>query len=144
MCVSSGERGREYLERLSDDHLSSDVLRRARSWIIEHFESPTLGLANNDAQLAQAVSEIVVRASAQPASDHALEIGFLGLERRRLEQATKAAGEAEDFERQRELSLRRNETTEQIVRLMGEEDFSRTAHGHSSSSRQGGEDHDQH
>jgi DNA primase len=144
MCVSSGEQGREYLERLTDEHLSSDVLRRARTWIIENFESPTIGLAGSDAQLAQAVSEIVVRASSQPASEHALEIGFLGLERRRLEQAIKAAAEAEDYERQRELSRRRNETTEQIVRLMGEEDFSRTAHPHSSSSGSGGDNHDYH
>jgi DNA primase len=122
MCVSSGERGREYLERLSDDHLSSDVLRRARTWILEHPESPTIGLPSDDEQLAQAVSEIVVRASGQPTDTNALEVGFLGLERRRLEREIKLAAEAEDFERQDELSLRRNETTEAIAHLMGAAD----------------------
>jgi DNA primase len=125
MCVSSGERGREYLERLEDEHLSSDVLRRARTWIAEHFESPTRGLPLEDEQLAHAVSEIVVRSSGQPAGERALEVGFLGLERRRLEGAIRQAGEAEKFDRQRELSSQRTEITERIVRLMSEEeDFS--------------------
>jgi DNA primase len=122
MCVSSGDRGREYLEQLTDEHLSSDVLRRARAWIAEHFESPTRGLPLDDEQLAHAVSEIVVRSSGQPAGERALEVGFLGLERSRLEGAIKQAGEAEDFELQRELSSRRTEITERIVRLMSEED----------------------
>jgi len=122
MCVSSGDRGREYLEQLTDEHLSSDVLRRARAWIAENFESPTRGLPLEDEQLAHAVSEIVVRSSGQPAGERALEVGFLGLERTRLEGAIKQAGEAEDFDLQRELSSRRTEITERIVRLMSEED----------------------
>ena len=124
MCVSSGELGRDYLERLSDDHLSSEVLRRTRTWLSEHFESPTVGLPENDEPLAQAVSEIVVRASSQPAGRNALEVGFLGLERGRLERALKVAGEQQDFDRQRELSLERNEAGERIARLMEEEDAS--------------------
>jgi hypothetical protein len=136
MCVSSGESGRDYLERLSDEHLSSDVLRRARSWIAGHFETPTLGLPTDDEQLAHAVSEIVVRSSGQPAGERALEVGFLGLERRRLEGAIKKAGESEDFEQQRELSLRRTEITERIMRLMSEEDDSSAERQLSSSPEQ--------
>jgi len=71
---------------------------------------------------SHAVSEIVVRSSGQPAGERALEVGFLGLERTRLEGAIKQAGEAEDFDLQRELSSRRTEITERIVRLMSEED----------------------
>jgi DNA primase len=131
MCVSGGERGRHYLERLGDDHLSSDVLRRARIWIAEHFDAPTLDLPNDDPELAQAVSEIVVRASGQPADDQALEIGFLGLDRRRLEREIKVAAGVGDLERQRQLSLLRNETTEAIVRLMESEHgaYQRTSAG---------------
>jgi DNA primase len=121
MCVSSGERGREYLARLSDEHLSSEVLRRARAWILEHFDSPTVGLSREDKQLAQAVSEIVVRASSEPASPPALEGGFLKLERRRLEADWKRAADAEDFERQQELSLERSRVTEAIAKLAGEQ-----------------------
>lgn len=123
MCVSSGELGRDYLGRLTDEHLSSEVLRRARRWALEHFESPTRGLPQDDQQLTQAVSEIVVRAAGQPATEHALEIGFTGLERRRLERAIKVAAEQQDFEGQRELSLLRNQATERIARLMSAEGF---------------------
>jgi DNA primase len=122
MCVSSGELGRSYLERLTDDHLSSTVLRRTRAWMVEHFGAPTVGLPRGDAELGQAVSEIVVRSSGERASEQALEIGFLGLERRRLEREIRRAGEVEDFERQRQLSRNRMEITEEIARLMGEDD----------------------
>lgn len=121
MCVSSGERGREYLARLSDDHLSSDVLRRVRDWINEHFDSPTAGLNREDESLARAVSEIVVRASSEPVGQTALEVGFLQLEQRRLEQAIKRAADAEEFERQWELSLERSRIRATIAKLTAEE-----------------------
>ena len=121
MCVSSGERGREYLARLSDEHLSSDVLRRVRDWINEHFDSPTVGLSREDQVLARAVSEIVVRASSEPASVAGLEVGFLQLEQRRLEAQIKLAADMEDFERQWELSQERSRVTATIAKLTAEE-----------------------
>jgi len=124
MCVSSGERGRAQLARLEDGHLSSEVLRKARTWILEHFESPTAGLGPHDAELMHTVSEIVVRASSEPATEHALEVGYLGLERRRLEREIKSAALGQDFERQRELSVERSRVTETIARLMGSEETS--------------------
>ena len=121
MCVSSGERGREYLERISDEHLSSDVLRRVREWLNEHFDSPTAGLSREDQVLAKAVSEIVVRASSEPASVAGLEIGFLQLEQRKLEAAIKRAADEEDLERQWELSQERSRVTGTIAQLTAEE-----------------------
>ncbi len=121
MCVSSGERGREYLERISDEHLSSDVLRRVRAWLHEHFDSPTAGLGREDQVLAKAVSEIVVRASSEPASVAGLEIGFLQLEQRKLEAAIKRAADEEDLERQWELSEERSRVTGTIAQLTAEE-----------------------
>ena len=121
MCVSSGDRGRSYLERLTGEHLSSKLLDRARVWILEHFDAPTAGLSAQDEQLSQVVSEIVVRASSEPESERALEVGFLGLERRRLEGEIRAAADVEDFERHRELSVERNRVTESIARLMSEQ-----------------------
>ena len=47
--------------------------------------------AHTTSRLMNAVSEIVVRASSAPASEHALEFGFLGLEKHRLEREIKAA-----------------------------------------------------
>lgn len=121
MCVSSGERGREYLARLTDDHLSSEVLRRVRDWINEHFDSPTVGLNREDEPLARTVSEIVVRASSEPVNQSGLEVGFLQLEQRRLEAAIKRAAEAEDFERQWELSLERSRVRATIAKLTADE-----------------------
>jgi DNA primase len=118
MCVSSGERGREALARVSDDHLSSSTLRQARDWLLQHFDAPTAGLATEDPDLARVVGEIVVRASSEPASEHALELAFLQLEQRRLEREIKAAAESSDFDRQRELSVERSQV---ITRLMGGE-----------------------
>jgi DNA primase len=118
MCVSSGERGREALARVSDDHLSSSTLRQARDWLLQHFDAPTAGLATEDPELARVVGEIVVRASSEPASEHALELAFLQLEQRRLEREIKAAAESSDFDRQRELSVERSQV---ITRLMGGE-----------------------
>jgi hypothetical protein len=122
--MAQGEHGRRYLERLTDDHLSSEVLRHARRWLLERFDSPTLDLEDENSDLAQAVSEVVVRSAGQPAEPSALEIGFLGLERRRLERELKAIAQGGDFQRQHELSLRRSEVTEQIERLMEAEEQS--------------------
>jgi DNA primase len=121
MCVSSGERGREYLERISDEHLSSDVLGRVRDWIIEHFDSPTVGLRGEDQVLAKAVGEIVVRASSEPVNQTGLEIGFLQLEQRKLETQIKRAADEEDLERQWELSQERSRVTATIAKLTAEE-----------------------
>jgi DNA primase len=121
MCVSSGERGRDYLARLTNEHLSSEVLRRVRDWLTEHFDSPTAGLNREDEPLARAVSEIVVRASSEPVSETGLEVGFLQLEQRRLEAAIKRAAEAEDFERQWDLSLERSRVRATIAKLTADE-----------------------
>jgi DNA primase len=122
MCVNSGEQGRVFLEQLRDDHFSSDVLRFARRTLLENFDSPTTDLSNVDPRVAQAVSGIVMRASTEPSSDTALEIGYLELERPRLEREIRIAGEAEEFERQRELTEQLIEVIERRAELMAEQD----------------------
>jgi DNA primase len=121
MCVSSEEHGREYLERISDEHLSSELLRRVRDWLKHNFDSPTAGLSREDHVLATAVSEIVVRASSEPVTATALEIGFLQLEQRRIETAIRRAADEQDLERQWELSQERSRVTATIARLTAEE-----------------------
>jgi DNA primase len=121
MCVSSGDRGRGHLERISNEHLSSDVLRRVRDWLHEHFDSPTVGLDREDEFLAKAVSEIIVRASSEPVNETGLEIGFLQLEQRKLEAEIKRAADEEDLERQWELSQERSRVTATIAKLTAEE-----------------------
>ncbi len=119
MCVSSGERGRSYLGRLGPKHFSSDQLRRAHSWLREHFDAPTDGLAYDDQELARTVSEIVVRADRQPVDENALDVGFLGLEQRRVETEIKLVAQAGDFDRQQQLAVKRSEIIDEIAELMG-------------------------
>src|SRR5207248_7298725 len=40
MCVADATNGREYLERLDDDHFSSAALRRVRDHLLDHFDDP--------------------------------------------------------------------------------------------------------
>jgi hypothetical protein len=110
MCIASGERGRDYLTRLEDGHLSSTVLRDARDWLLANFDASPMVLPRNDDELGQIVSEIVIRSTGQPADEFALESAYLGLERRRLDHEIKKASEEGDFERHRELSMLRAET----------------------------------
>jgi DNA primase len=126
MCVNSGEQGRAYLERLRDEHFSSDVLRHARRTLLENFDSPTTDLSSVDQGVAQAISGIVMRASTEPSSDAALEIGFLELERPRLEREIRLAGKAEEFDRQRQLTECLIEVIERRAALMAEQDRAET------------------
>src|SRR5690606_34407166 len=62
LCLASGPRGREYLERLTPDHLSSAVLQRVRAHLLEHFDDPLTGLDPEDGELAALVAGIALRA----------------------------------------------------------------------------------
>ena len=63
-----------------------------------------------------------MRASTEPASETALEIGFLELERPRLEREIRRRRQAEDFDRQRELTERLIDVIEPPRALMAEQD----------------------
>ena len=94
MCVSSGDRGRE-LPRAP--HRRAPLLatccaaRAPGSSSTSTLRPP--GSAREDEQLAQAVSEIVVRASSEPASERPSRSASSELERRRLEREIKRAAD---------------------------------------------------
>ena len=90
---------------------------------LEHFESPTAGLAHDDDQLAQAVSEIVVRASSQPA-ERARARGRLPRARAAQAGARDQGGRRGRGLRAPARAVRANaaEITEAIARLMGSEE----------------------
>ena len=87
------EEGREYLERLTDAHLSP-LGARALAWLREHPEDPASNLPRDDDELAGLIAELVILAGDEPASAEAMELNFLLLEQRRLEAEIAAAGEA--------------------------------------------------
>ena len=115
MCVRLPAEGREVLDRLTDEHLSSPVAARARSWLRDHLEQPTQGLPRDDEELVAYVTQVVMQAEREPASAEAMELSFLELERARVDDQI-AAAEANGGPPPVELQRRRAELTERIAR----------------------------
>ena len=113
MCVALPEQGQEYLARLTDAHLSASGIRAA-TWLREHPGDPASNLPD-DPELAGLVTELVMLARTEPASEEAMELNFLLLEQRRLEDEIAAAGERGDYERRAALSRERAGLVERIA-----------------------------
>jgi DNA primase len=114
MCVALPSEGREYLTRLTDAHLSPTGLRAA-TWLREHPEDPAANLPHEDGELAGLITELAILAREEPASHEAMELNFLLLEQRRLEDEIAAAGERGDYERRAALSRERAGLVERIA-----------------------------
>jgi DNA primase len=115
MCIALPDEGREYLARLTDEHLSPNGVRVA-AWLREHPTDPASNLPHDDEQLASLIAELVILAHDEPASAEAMDLNFLLLEQRRLESQIAAAGEADDYERRAALSRERAALVERIAR----------------------------
>jgi DNA primase len=115
MCVALPVEGREYLARLTEEHLSPSGVRAA-AWLREHPEDPASNLPREDEQLAGLIAELVILAHDEPASAEAMELNYLLLEQRRIESQIAAAGEANDYERRAALSRERAALVERIAR----------------------------
>jgi DNA primase len=114
MCVALPQPGRDYLDRLTDAHLSPTGLRAA-AWLREHPEDPASDLPHDDDALAGLIAELVMISREQPASAEAMELNFLLLEQRRLEGEIATAGELGDYERRAALSRERAALVERIA-----------------------------
>jgi DNA primase len=106
MCVAAPEEGREFLARLTPEHLSSPVMVRAREWLVEHLDAPTRGLPRDEEELVSLVTQLAMLAQREPASREAMELNFLQLEQgvleRRIAEAARRGGEAPvDLQRRR-------------------------------------------
>ena len=115
MCIALPGDGREYLARLTDEHLSPSGVRAA-AWLREHPEDPASNLPHDDDQLAGLIAELVILAHDEPASAEAMELNYLLLEQRRLESQIATAGEVDDYERRAALSRERAALVERIAR----------------------------
>jgi DNA primase len=113
MCITLPEEGRGYLDRLTEAHLSPTG-RRAVAWLRENLDDPASNLPD-EAELSGLVTELVMLAADQPASPEAMELNFLQLEQRRLEDEIAAAGERGDYERRATLSRERAELVEKAA-----------------------------
>ena len=115
MCIASPRVGLEYLRKLTDEHLSSPVTRRARDWIAGHAEAPVEGLPREDQELVSLVTKLVAMSDREPATPESMELNFLALEQRAVEDQLAAARDA-GGEALVELQRRRAEITEKIAR----------------------------
>jgi DNA primase len=118
MCVASPQYGREYLTKLTDEHLSSPVVVRARDWLRGHLDDPASGLPHDDPELISLVTSVVQRSRREPATPTSMELNFLDLEARALEDQLAAARDS-GSEALVDLQRRRAEIKDRIARHRG-------------------------
>jgi DNA primase len=114
MCIALPNEGKEYLSRLTEQHLSPTGLRAA-AWLREHPQDPASNLPHEDGELAGLIAELVIMSGEEPASHEAMELNFLLLDQRRLEDEIAAAGERGDYERRAALSRERAALVQRIA-----------------------------
>ena len=114
MCLADPGTGRQFIEGLRDEHLSPTGLPALR-WLREHLEDPMAGLPRDDAALISLVTELVMRAESEPASEAAMQLNFDLLEQQRLEDGISAAQKAGDYEVSTRLSGERAALTDRIA-----------------------------
>jgi DNA primase len=114
MCIALPAEGKEYLARLTEAHLSPTGLRVA-TWLREHPQDPASNLPHDDSELSGLIAELVIMSREEPSSHEAMELNFLLLDQRRLEDEIAAAGERGDYERRAALSRERAALVQQIA-----------------------------
>ncbi len=114
MCIAQPEAGQGFIDRLTDDHLSPSG-RPALAWLRTHLADPMEGLPRDDAALTSLITELVMRAESEPASESAMQLNFDLLEQQRLEDGIAAAQKAGDYEVSTRLAGERAQLTDRIA-----------------------------
>jgi DNA primase len=114
MCIADSENGRRFIEQLGDEHLSPTG-QPALGWLREHLDDPMAGLPRDDAALTSLITELVMRAQSEPATEAAMQLNFDLLEQQRLEDGISAAQQAGDYEVSSQLSRERAALTDRIA-----------------------------
>ena len=65
--------------------------RPALEWLRDHLDDPIAGLPRDDEELISLITELMMRAERDPASEGAMELNFMLLEQQRLEDGISAA-----------------------------------------------------
>jgi DNA primase len=118
MCLASGGAGYEYIQRATEDHFSSNLLRRTYVHLLENFEDPLAVLPADDAPLAALITDVAMR---EQHADHlALSVAFAQLEKDRVERLLRRAEREGDENRQRELQPERMRILSELRDLMGQ------------------------
>jgi hypothetical protein len=114
MCISDPSAGRGFIEQLTDEHLSPSGVPALR-WLREHLDAPLEGLPRDDEELSSLITELVMRAQSEPASEGAMQLNLDLLEQQRLEDGISAAQRAGDYESSTRLSHERAALTDRIA-----------------------------
>jgi DNA primase len=114
MCVALPEPGADFLQRLGEGHLSRSG-QAAAEFLRAHPKDPAEHLPRENGALAALITELVMMSREEPASEEAMELNFLLLDQRRLEDEIAAAGERGDYERRASLSRERAALVERIA-----------------------------
>jgi DNA primase len=121
LCLASGPSGREYLEQLTPEHLSSAVLQRVRLHLLGHFDDPLAELDPEDGELAALVAGIALRAEeGETAEAPLLRMSFLALELRRIDREIRHSRQDGDLARQTQLAGARQQVRRDMDAVMGE------------------------
>jgi DNA primase len=120
-CLSSGDLGREYLSRPTDEQLSTDATRRARGHLVANFEDPLAGLSEDEPALAALVTDVALAAQELPPTDQSvLRMSILQLEKRRIEREIRRAAHEGDHARQSELAAAEQRVRGELDEVMGQ------------------------
>ena len=114
MCISDPATGRRFIDELTDEHLSPSGVP-ALKWLREHLDDPMAGLPRGEEELSSLITELVMRAESEPASEGAMQLNFDLLEQQRLEDGISAAQKAGDYESSTQLSRERAALTDRIA-----------------------------
>jgi DNA primase len=120
-CLASGDLGRAFLGRPSDEQFSSDGTRAARTHLVSHFDDPLPALSDQDPSLGALVLDVLHAAAEHPPStEPVLQMSILQLERRRLEREIRRAKTEGDFARQSELAAAEQRVRGELDEVMGQ------------------------
>jgi DNA primase len=114
MCLVDPGTGRQFIEKLTDEHMSPSGTP-ALSWLRTHLDDPMSGLPRDDPALTSLITELVMRAENEPASEPAMQLNFDLLEQQRLEDGISAAQKAGDYVVSSRLSQERAALTDRIA-----------------------------
>jgi DNA primase len=121
MCLASGELGRDYLGRLSNEHLSSAATRDAREHLVSRFDDPLAELPADDPAVAALITGVTMAAQEQAeATEPVLRMSFLQLEQRRIEREIRRAANESDLSRVGQLAGARQEIRREMDTVMGQ------------------------
>ena len=121
MCLASGALGREFMSRLSGEHLSSGATRAAAEHLRGGFDDPLAGLPEDDPAAAALITGIAMAAQEQPeATEPVLRMSFLQLELRRIERELRRAAAEANHARQDELAGARQDVRREMDTVMGQ------------------------